>query len=40
MILASGLAWALLRHGLTLKRIEGTALLAAYAVTLPMLLSS
>lgn len=40
MILTSGLAWALLRRGLTLNRVEGAALLAAYALTLPMLLST
>jgi cation:H+ antiporter len=40
MILTSGLAWALIRRGLTLNRVEGAALLAAYALTLPMLLST
>lgn len=40
MILTSGLAWALLRRGLALTRVEGVALLAAYALTLPMLLST
>jgi cation:H+ antiporter len=40
MILSGGLAWALLRRGLILNRIEGAALLAAYIVTLPMLLST
>ncbi|GFJ93211.1 sodium:calcium antiporter [Phytohabitans rumicis] len=40
MILTSGLAWALLRRGLTLNRFEGAALLAAYVLTLPMLLST
>lgn len=40
MILTSGLAWALLRRGLALTRVEGAALLAAYVLTLPMLLST
>ena len=40
MILTSGLAWALLRRGLTLNRVEGLALLAAYGLTLPMLLAT
>lgn len=40
MILTSGLAWALLRRGLSLTRVEGLVLLAAYLVTLPMLLTS
>lgn len=40
MILSGGLAWALLRRGLILNRVEGAALLAAYIVTLPLLLST
>lgn len=40
MILTGGLAWALLRRGLTLTRIEALALLAAYALTMPLLLSA
>ncbi len=40
MILTAGLAWALLRRGLTLTRVEGLVLLAAYLVTVPLLLSS
>lgn len=40
MIFTAGLAWALLRRGLTLTRIEGVALLAAYALTMPLLLSA
>ena len=40
MIFTSGLAWALLRRGLALTPVEGVALLAAYALTLPMLLST
>ena len=40
MIFTSGLAWALLRRGLALTRVEGVALLAAYVLTLPMLLST
>jgi cation:H+ antiporter len=40
MILTAGLAWALLRRGLTLTRVEALALLAAYALTMPLLLST
>jgi cation:H+ antiporter len=40
MILTGGLAWMLLRRGLTLTRVEALALLAAYAVTMPLLLST
>lgn len=40
MLLTVGLAWALLRRGLTVTRAEGAALLTAYALTLPMLLST
>jgi cation:H+ antiporter len=40
MLLTGGLAWALLRRGLTLTRPEGAVLLAAYLLTLPMLLST
>lgn len=40
MILTAGLAWVLLRRGLTLTRIEAFALLAAYALTMPLLLST
>jgi cation:H+ antiporter len=40
MILTGGLAWVLLRRGLTLTRVEALALLAAYALTMPLLLST
>ena len=40
MILTAGLAWVLLRRGLTLTRVEAVALLAAYALTMPLLLST
>jgi cation:H+ antiporter len=40
MILTGGLAWALLRRGLALTKIEGLVLLAAYALTMPLLLSA
>jgi cation:H+ antiporter len=40
MILTAGLARALPRRSLALTRVEGVALLAAYGLTLPMLLSS
>ena len=40
MIFTSGLAWALLRRGLTLTRVEAAVLLAAYALTMPLLLAS
>ncbi len=40
MILTAGLAWVLLRRGLTLTRVEALALLAAYALTTPLLLST
>jgi cation:H+ antiporter len=40
MILISALAWALLRRGLVLTRVEAIALLAAYALTMPLLLST
>jgi cation:H+ antiporter len=40
MILTSVLAWALLRRGLRLTRIEGAILLAVYVVTLPLVLAS
>jgi cation:H+ antiporter len=40
MILTGGLAWALLRRGLTLTRVEGGVLLAAYVLTMPLLLAS
>ena len=40
MILTAGLAWVLLRRGLTLTRVEALALLAAYALTMPLLLST
>ncbi|WP_344130889.1 calcium/sodium antiporter [Luedemannella flava] len=39
MILTGALAWALLRRGLALTRVEGAALLAAYALTVPLLLA-
>lgn len=34
------LAWALLRRGLRLTASEGLLLLAAYALTMPLLISS
>lgn len=40
MILTAALAWALLRRGLILTRVEAVALLAAYALTVPLLLSA
>jgi cation:H+ antiporter len=40
MILTAGLAWVLLRRGLALTRVEALALLAAYALTMPLLLST
>ena len=40
MILTGGLAWMLLRRGLILTRIEAVVLLAAYALTMPLLLSA
>lgn len=40
MILCAGLAWAMLRRGLELTRLEGIALLAAYALTVPLLLTA
>lgn len=40
MILTSAMAWALLRRGLTLTKVEGIVLLAAYALTMPLLLSA
>ncbi|WP_329001009.1 calcium/sodium antiporter [Kribbella sp. NBC_00709] len=40
MILTAGLAWMLLRRGLALNRIEALVLLAAYALTMPLLLST
>ena len=40
MILTAGLAWMLLRRGLILTRIEALVLLAAYALTMPLLLST
>ncbi|HCT79051.1 MAG TPA: sodium:calcium antiporter [Micromonosporaceae bacterium] len=40
MILTGALAWALLRRGLALTRAEGLVLLAAYALTMPLLLSA
>jgi cation:H+ antiporter len=40
MILTAGLAWVLLRRGLTLTRVEALVLLAAYALTMPLLLST
>jgi cation:H+ antiporter len=40
MILTSALAWALLRRGLALTRIEGVVLLAAYGLTMPLLLAA
>lgn len=40
MILTAGLAWMLLRRGLALTRTEALVLLAAYALTMPLLLST
>ncbi|WP_117213515.1 calcium/sodium antiporter [Allorhizocola rhizosphaerae] len=40
MILTGGLAWALLRRGLALTRVEGAVLLAVYVLTMPLLLSA
>ncbi|MFG1912488.1 calcium/sodium antiporter [Kribbella sp. NPDC048928] len=40
MILTAGLAWMLLRRGLSLTRVEALVLLGAYALTMPLLLSS
>ncbi|TCC52089.1 calcium/sodium antiporter [Kribbella pittospori] len=40
MILTAGLAWMLLRRGLALTRVEALVLLGAYALTMPLLLSS
>jgi cation:H+ antiporter len=40
MILSMGLAWALLRRGFTLTRVEGIVLLVAYLAAQPLLLSS
>jgi cation:H+ antiporter len=39
MLFTGALAWALLRRGLVLNRVEAVVLLAAYGLTLPMLLS-
>jgi cation:H+ antiporter len=40
MVLTAGLAWALLRRGFVLNRIEGGILLLAYAAVTPLLLSA
>jgi cation:H+ antiporter len=40
MILTAGLAWTLLRRGLTLTRVEAVALLGTYALIMPLLLST
>ncbi|GAA1408750.1 calcium/sodium antiporter [Catellatospora coxensis] len=40
MVFTALLAWALLRRGLRLTRPDGTVLLAVYALTLPLLLTS
>jgi cation:H+ antiporter len=40
MILTAALAWMLLRRGLTLTRVEALVLLATYALTIPLLLST
>ncbi|WP_406045852.1 calcium/sodium antiporter [Micromonospora sp. NBC_00898] len=40
MIFTGVVAWALLRRGLTLTRAEGAALLAAYVLTMPLLLTA
>jgi cation:H+ antiporter len=39
MIFTSGMAWALLRRGLVLTRVEGAVLLALYGLTIPLLLA-
>jgi cation:H+ antiporter len=39
MVLTAGLAWALLRRGLRLTRLEGTALVVAYALLAPLVLA-
>jgi cation:H+ antiporter len=38
MIFTGGVAWALLRRGLVLTRVEGVMLLTAYVLTMPLLL--
>lgn len=40
MIFTSALAWALLRRGLALSRVEAVVLLAVYALMMPLLLSA
>jgi cation:H+ antiporter len=40
MVLSTGLAWALLRRGLRLTRLDGVLLTVAYAVVAPLLLSA
>ncbi len=40
MVFTAVLAWALLRRGLRLTRIDGVVLLGVYALTLPLLLAS
>jgi cation:H+ antiporter len=40
MILTTALAWALLRRGLVLNRIEGVVVMLAYLLILPMLLTA
>jgi len=39
MVLTAVIAWALLRRGLRLTRIEGAVLLAVYLVILPIVLT-
>jgi cation:H+ antiporter len=39
MVSTAGLAWALLRRGLRLTRLEGTALVVVYALIAPLLLA-
>ncbi len=40
MVFTAVLAWALLRRGLRLTRVDGAVLLGVYALTLPLLLAS
>ena len=40
MVLTTVLAWALLRRGLRLNRVEGIVLIAVYLATLPLLLAT
>jgi cation:H+ antiporter len=40
MVLSAGVAWALLRRGLTLTRAEGIVLALAYLTLIPLLVSA